>query len=436
LPKKENSMTNNLTNRIRISEIVAEYDDKRANLSAALEKFKGAGDALQSAASIRGTYGQEHINVGSVWERTLEKNLLKSAWLHVYAGLDIDKIASAKDKNLFKQTLESPPEFTLDNIRASFGDYLLNPRDNILRGLAEAFCRLDDAYKSHEKVKIGVSGLPKRIILSNVGRWGWGHDYLKDILDALARYQGKPLVSHIEMDALLKDENAMMQDLICDKTGAVLVPARGVWLRRFKNGNGHLFFGTEALRDINLALAEYYGDVLPDAASPKAARERTDVAKDLQYYPTPEKVVQSIMHDMPALIGKKVLEPSCGCGRFMDALAKSECADVTGVEYDAGRVQVAREKGHSVIHGNFLELEPVAMYDYVIMNPPFYGKHYVKHVRHALRFLKPGGCLKAILPATARYDHNLLRGRWSDLPVGSFAESGTNINTVVLTICM
>ena len=68
------------------------------------------------------------------------------------------------------------------------------------------------------------------------------------------------------------------------------------------------------------------------------------------------------------------------------------------------------------------------------MNPPFYGQHYAKHVNHALKFLKPSGTLTAILPITARYDHGLLAGSWQDLPVGSFSESGTNINTTVLTI--
>jgi hypothetical protein len=83
---------------------------------------------------------------------------------------------------------------------------------------------------------------------------------------------------------------------------------------------------------------------------------------------------------------------------------------------------------------NFLDTVPEAKYDYVIMNPPFYGKHYALHVKHALRFLKNGGKLKAILPATARYDHGILEGRWIDLPVGSFRKSGTNINTTILTI--
>lgn len=66
------------------------------------------------------------------------------------------------------------------------------------------------------------------------------------------------------------------------------------------------------------------------------------------------------------------------------------------------------------------------------MNPPFYGRHYVKHVQHALRFLKPGGTLVSILPATAHYDHDELKGEWRDLPVASFADAGTNVPTGLL----
>jgi len=47
---------------------------------------------------------------------------------------------------------------------------------------------------------------------------------------------------------------------------------------------------------------------------------------------------------------------------------------------------------------------------------------------------EPGGTLTAILPATARHDHGLLTGQWSDLPVGSFSESGTKISATVLTM--
>jgi 16S rRNA G1207 methylase RsmC len=68
------------------------------------------------------------------------------------------------------------------------------------------------------------------------------------------------------------------------------------------------------------------------------------------------------------------------------------------------------------------------------MNPPFAGQHYVKHVEHAMKFLRAGGILIAILPANAWYKHKKLKGRWTDLPMCSFRESGTNVNTGFITI--
>ena len=91
----------------------------------------------------------------------------------------------------------------------------------------------------------------------------------------------------------------------------------------------------------------------------------------------------------------------------------------------------ARAKGHTVITANFLECPPQPEFDRVVMNPPFYGKHYLKHVRHALKFLKPGGLLVAVLPGTAM-DSGELVGKWEDLPVASFAEAGTNVPTGLL----
>ena len=97
---------------------------------------------------------------------------------------------------------------------------------------------------------------------------------------------------------------------------------------------------------------------------------------------------------------------------------------------------------------NFLEMQPTATFDFVVMNPPFYGTHYMDHVKHAFEFLAPGGMLRAILPASAEVNeskkhtafrawamkHNDLgwAGPFRDLPAESFRESGTMIQTVVL----
>jgi len=407
----------------RISDVIAEYEEKVAAVEAEIAAFEEAATRLKTAACVNGTWGNVSINTGTVYEDTIKDSLLKSAWMHVYKGLNIETIAPASDKNRFEQELANPPPFTLDNIRATFGDYVADPFGNILRGLAEVFCTLDPAYKSHDKVKIGVAGLPKRVIIGNVsGYSGWGKDRIRDIINALAAYQGKPLITWAELDQLMKD-------------GDSLYHTRGVTLTRFKNGNGHLHFDAQTLRDINRALAAYYGEVLPDCheEKPEKRQESTAVSKDLQYYPTPDKVVEILLNELPYLDRAQVLEPSCGCGRIMDGL-KERGAIPFGIEVDPARAEQCRRKGHAVLTANFLETVPTPKYDHVVMNPPFYGTHYAKHVKHALKFLKPGGRLTAILPATARYDHGLIEGRWQDLPLGSFKESGTNINTSILTI--
>lgn len=405
-----------------LQDVITEYDTKSAVVAETLATFEKAGDALKSASTIAGVWGDVRIETGSIYESSLKESLLKSAWKHVYDGLNIERIASARDKKKWEQALASPAPFTMDNIRATFGDYLIDPRGNIIRGLAEVFCDLDQAYKSHDKVRIGVKGLPKRVILNCLSDYGWGRDRLQNILNALAAYQNRPLVTWSEIADLLKQEDT-------------LLASRGVRLKRFANGNGHLFFEPGELRDINMALAEYYGEVLPDTSEekPEKQSESTAVSKDLQYYPTPQPVVERVIAGLCGLKDSRVLEPSCGCGRFLDAL-RSAGASVYGIEYDAGRAAMAKAKGHAVLKANFLETVPTGDFDRVVMNPPFYGKHYAKHVKHALEFLKPNGTLTAILPITARYDHGLLNGKWEDLPVGSFAESGTNINTTILTM--
>ena len=431
----------------RLSDIVDEYDKKLDNLGNALKTFEQAGNDLKFACTIAGVWGNTNIDIGSNYIENLKMSLKISAWRHVYKGMNIDRIATANDKRRFEHSMSNPPEFTLENIRATFGDYIQSPMSNILRGLAEVFCDLDPIYKSHEKMKIGVKGLPKRVILSSVTKYSsYGKDKLENILNALAAYQGKPLITYPEIEALMNDDYALFDgSKILKRYNHTThqyedfnpVP-RGIWLKRYNNGNAHLYFSPEALVDINKALSEYYGEVLADCVEPEEYKKRqsTAVSKDLQYYPTPVNVVERVLSDFYIKPEHEILEPSCGCGRFLDEL-KTKTSKLFGIEVDINRVNLCRDKGYNVMAANFLEVEPIAKYDYVFMNPPFSGKHYAKHVNHAFKFLKSGGTLVAILPVTARDDHDLLnhykRARWSDLPVGSFRESGTNINTVIFT---
>jgi hypothetical protein len=447
---------NVLARQSTVSDLIEEYDQKRAAVDDEVRAFEAAYTKLEMAACIQGKFvGNVTRYRPHVSPRELKDNLRKSGWRAVYDRLQIDRIASAKDRKQFDMAMQDPPELTFDNAKATFGDYLERPRHHILRGLAEVFADLDPAYKSHSKVKIGVKGLPKRVIISNFGDYSgtYGRDKLRDIVNALAAYRGQPLMEHAEFQAISeyhrKGEDAYLYGWPIEyyrdgKTVLEPSPDRGIMIRKFSNGNAHVFFAPETLTDINRALAEFYGEVLPDAEEEDAKpRQSTAVSKDLQFYWSPADVIDRALefagvwnlrewhHNPPE--PSRILEPSCGDGRIMDAI-RARGHRVFGIEYHAGRAAEARAKGHNVLTANFLEQPAKPEFDIVVMNPPFYGRHYVKHVRHALKFLKPGGTLVSILPATAWYDHGELKGEWTDLPVGSFAEAGTNVPTGLLKL--
>lgn len=415
-----------------LRDIVAEYEEKAGAIPATLAAFNDAMAKAETACNIGGAYGGRLFPHGTTpSEHQARAALLKSAWRHVYQGLHINTLATAKERKAFDLTLEDPPEFTLDNIRATFGEYVLDPRFSILKGLAEVFGDLDPAYKSHSKVKIGVQGLPKRIILHSFGSYGsWGYDRLRDTLNALNTYAGRPHVSHNDLRELIDSAG---------EHGAGYY--HGVELRTFQNGNGHLIFDPETLREVNLALAEFYGDVLPDTPDePRAKRQSTAVSKDLQFYRTPDAIADRLVSHVTIRDGYRMLEPSCGDGSLLRAfrryVLKHRLQNVgcMGIETHAGRAEKTRQAGFNVLTANFLQCSPVADFDLVLMNPPFYGKHYQKHVEHARRFLKPGGVVAAILPVTAYTDHGFVdRHNWRDLPTAAFRESGTNINTGIAT---
>jgi len=448
--------TQTLARQSTVLNIIDEYETKVANVDAAIEAYENACTAVEMAGTIAGTYVEPVLRGRAyVHAENMRKNLRASGWKALYNRCQIDRIASAKDKKLFERTLADPPELTFDNARATFGPYLENPRAHILRGLAETFADLDPAYKSHSKVKIGVKGLPKRVIIGGWGEYSgtYGKDKFRDIVNALAAYRGQPLMEHEEFQAIAA-AHSDGEDAILDgrkvawkdryREGEYQTLDRGMTVRRFGNGNAHVFFDEQAQRDINVALAEFYGEVLPDADGEDVKpRAGTSVSKDLQFYWSPIDVIERAL-EFAGLYNlrewrnnppepSRILEPSCGDGRIMDTI-RARGHRVFGIEYHAGRAAEARAKGHNVLTANFLDQPAKPDFDMVVMNPPFYGRHYVKHIRHALEFLKPGGTLVSILPATAHYDHKELEGEWRDLPVASFAEAGTNVPTGMVKI--
>lgn len=416
-------------------QIILEYNAKLNAIDDVIKNYKTTIQQTNAAFRVMGEVTtsamvrDDYIN-----KEIAEHSLTSSAWQAVYKALGLDQVFSANDKKQFEQLLAKNPELTLENLKSVFGDYWDNPRYYLLKGLAEVFCSLDPFYRSHSNFGFGVKGLPKRAILRSFGGWSsWGYERLIDMCQAMKQVQpGLWLGEYVPTEG-----RTPWRDIIrgaskaWGKNDPFKLEQFGMDVRTFNNGNAHVHFNERALELINDCLHEFYGTVLPDSPEEKPDKKQTStaVSKDLQFYRTPSDVVCRIL-DRVHLPGGVFLEPSCGDGAFLDELKKRGYQPY-GVEIDYKRAQECLRKGHHVHIGNFLECHMPNNFDAVVMNPPFYGEHYLQHIDKAIECLKPGGTLVAVLPATAWHKHKKLPkgGIWQDLPVGSFRASGTNVNT-------
>jgi predicted RNA methylase len=212
----------------------------------------------------------------------------------------------------------------------------------------------------------------------------------------------------------------------------VIEAAGGKWVTKQK---AHVFAGLDAGERLEQILLT--GEVVV----PK---------DDFGFFPTPPAVVAMLMQFAGIEPGMTVLEPSAGDGRLVRAAAVFG-AEVTAIEINPNMIPIlaAPSGTKAVICGDFLLPETTVTlgeFDRVLMNPPFGRQRDIDHVTHALKFLKHGGVLVAVMAAGLTFRSNrktnvfreLLdaQGTWElhELPAGSFQESGTSVNTCVVVV--
>jgi hypothetical protein len=157
------------------------------------------------------------------------------------------------------------------------------------------------------------------------------------------------------------------------------------------------------------------------------------------YFPTPAHIVDKMIDysgldfsdpdDRP-----KVLEPSAASAAIADKL-REKGADVDCCEINHTLREILELKGHNLIFDDFLKLNVFGLYDAVIMNPPFEKWQDIAHIKHALKFVKPGGTVVAICAGGPKQVEQLqpIADHWEELPPGTFKESGTGVSTVLAT---
>lgn len=175
--------------------------------------------------------------------------------------------------------------------------------------------------------------------------------------------------------------------------------------------------------------------------------EITDRKKLFQFFETPAALAERMVSIANAREGRRLLEPSAGNGAILRAAGGKP--DKVAVELDPMRVRnLARSpfSGIQIYEADFLKCAPEATdapdgyalgcFEVILMNPPFTRGQDVAHIRWARTFLVLNGTLVAICANGPRQREALMDEceHWEDLPVGTFSESGTNVNTALVVI--
>lgn len=188
----------------------------------------------------------------------------------------------------------------------------------------------------------------------------------------------------------------------------------------------------------------------------KDSMKRTNYSEwqeSIQFFPTPESVARR----MATLSGileydgeVRLLEPSAGQGGLLQVLTDKELKNAEVVEPSEINAQILREKGLNPYEISFEEyyinhIDEEKKITHVLMNPPFSLGRDISHVKMAYNLLKDGGKLAAVISENTLYYKkaankdfvNWLKEKKAyiePIPYGSFIDSGTSIDTVLVII--
>jgi SAM-dependent methyltransferase len=173
--------------------------------------------------------------------------------------------------------------------------------------------------------------------------------------------------------------------------------------------------------------------------------QREKVIKQAYYSPEPVAAkLAEFVDDLRSGQAINLLEPSAGGGALITAWLKQIqspiIVQITAVDIDPEAVKALRAKHQlaTVVAGDFLKLNPTVLgrFDVVLQNGPFQRGQALRHVSHAIKFVRPGGVFGSIVPENFPELVDGVRFESESLGAGAFKESGTNVATKMIRVAL
>jgi hypothetical protein len=167
--------------------------------------------------------------------------------------------------------------------------------------------------------------------------------------------------------------------------------------------------------------------------------------KEFQFFETPAWLAKEMVQAANIWPEEYVLEPSAGRAAIANAIHAIEPeAYLHCYELNPENRAYLENKGFTVIGSDFLQ-HTGRQYDKIIANPPFSKQQDIDHITKMIDVCKPGGRVISIASASVLFRENRktvqfreliedMDGTIEKLPDGTFKESGTMVNTVMICV--
>lgn len=197
------------------------------------------------------------------------------------------------------------------------------------------------------------------------------------------------------------------------------------------------------------AQAHIFEDDPRDLIEEMVATGAVYTRKDFEFFETTADLSQRVISHADLKFGLKTLEPNAGLGALAVPAAKIVgIENVTCIELMERNVKHLQALGFGITQSqDFLEVPAQAVYDRILLNPPFSAGRDAAHIQHAYaNFLAPGGRLVAIA-STQWQTHTTapakafqaflakLDAKVEQIEAGAFKESGTDVPTTLIVLC-
>lgn len=178
-----------------------------------------------------------------------------------------------------------------------------------------------------------------------------------------------------------------------------------------------------------------------------ASGEKRNLKKEFQFFGTPDSLCDEMVRYADIKPEDIVLEPSAGQGAIIKAIHRDSPGKV--VNYfelmDLNRMVLSDMPHTRYLGDDFLKCKD-QQFNKIIANPPFSKKQDIDHILNMWKVLKPGGRIVTIaskhwLLSTNKKEkafnswiYDQVEADVNTVDAGTFAESGTKIETVLIII--